>query len=102
MLLEGDFDPHYDVDFKELSPKEIENLSRKDRLYFSKKDNSERKFHIVLDGTKHFTIATSKNSAIGNIAYNIGLDTKLKTGYVVRKLQLANVQVIDDKWDIKY
>jgi hypothetical protein len=102
LVLEGDFDPFYDVHFSELSPNEIENLPKKEREHFSRKDKSERKFYIVLYGNKHSTIATSKNSAIGNIAYNIGLDNKIKTSVIVKKLQRLNVEVFDDKWKIKY
>lgn len=102
LILEGDFDPFYDVHFSELSPKEIENLSKKERREISLKDKSKRKFHVFVAGNKLSTYASSKNGAIGNVAYNIGLDENLRTSVVVKRLQQMDVKVLDDKWNIKY
>jgi hypothetical protein len=102
LILEGDFDPLYDVHFSELSPNEINSLSRDERKMFSLKDKSKRKFHIIIDGEKFSSYASSKNGAIGNIAYNIGLDQNLKTGVVFNRIKKMDVKVFDDKWNVKY
>lgn len=102
LILEGDFDPFYDVHFSELSPKEIENLPKEERKAISLKDKSKRKFHVIVAGNKLSTYASSKNGAIGNVAYNIGSDEKIKTSVIVKKLQKMDVKVFDDKWNVKY
>lgn len=102
LILEGDFDPFYDVHFSELSPKEIENLSKKERKEISLKDKSKREFSVIVNGKEIKTYTTCKNSAIGNVAYNMSLDDKLKPAFVVKRLHEMGAKVYDKKWSIGY
>jgi hypothetical protein len=102
LIIEGDFNPLYDVHHDQLSPQEIERLSKGERKSISLKDKSKREFSVIVNGKEIKTHATGKNAAIGNVAYNMSLDEKLKPAVVVRRLQEMGAKIYDKKWKIGY
>lgn len=102
LVLEGDFNPLYDTHHSELSPQDIARLSKAERKAISLKDKFKREFSVIVSGKEIKTHATTKNAAIGNVAYNMSLDDKLKPAVVVKRLHEMGAKVYDKKWSIKY
>jgi hypothetical protein len=102
LVLEGDFNPLYDAHHSELSPQDIQRLSKAERKGISLKDKSKREFSVIVSGKEIKTHATTKNAAIGNVAYNMSLDDKLNPAVVVKRLHEMGAKVYDNKWSIKY
>lgn len=102
LVLEGDFNPLYDTHHSELSPQDIQRLPKSERKAISLKDTSKREFSVIVNGKEIKTFTTCKNSAIGNVAYNMSLDDKLKPPVVVKRLHEMGVKVYDKKWSIGY
>ena len=102
LVLEGDFNPLYDMHYSELSPQDIQRLPKSERKAISLKDTSKREFSVIVNGKEIKTFTTCKNSAIGNVAYNMSLDGKLNPAVVVKRLHEMGVMVYDKKWSIKY
>lgn len=102
LVLEGDFNPLYDTHHSELSPQDIARLSKAERKAISLKDKSKREFSVIVSGKEIKTHATTKNAAIGNVAYNMSLDDKLKPAVVVKRLHEMGAKVYDKKWSIGY
>jgi len=102
LVLEGDFNPLYDMHYSELSPQDIQRLPKSERKAISLKDTSKREFSVIVNGKEIKTFTTCKNSAIGNVAYNMSLDDKLKPAVVVKRLHEMGAKVYDKKWSIKY
>lgn len=102
LVLEGDFDPYYDVGIESLSDAEIQNLEPQVAKKLSIEDHSKRIFIIVLNNQKFKTHATSKNEAIGNIGFRLASDAKVFPNLVIHKLHKNGTKVFDEKWKIKY
>jgi hypothetical protein len=103
VLLEGDFDPNYDVNPLFLTKKEIDHLSRKTAKQLSLGDKSKREFEISWEGKKYQTHAKTKDEAIGNIGQRISANMgKIKHGPMISKLKQSGIKVLDKKWNVSY
>jgi hypothetical protein len=103
LLIEGDFDPNYDVNPTFLKKKEIDNLSRKVVKKLSLSDKSEREFELKFEGKTYRTNARTRDEAIGHIGKKISVKKKLiKPNLIISKLKESGIKVLDKKWNVAY
>jgi hypothetical protein len=102
LILEGDFDPLYDVDPNTLSEIEIENLKPEVAKQLSIDDKSKRLFTLKVNGKEYKTEASTKNGAIGNIGFRIAEEENIRPSLIIYKLRKLKPRVFDNKWKIKY
>ncbi len=102
LILEGDFNPYYDIDPETLSEIEITNLEPEVAKQLSIDDKSQRLFVLKINGKEHKTEASSKNEAIGNIGYRMAEEANIRPSLIIYKLRKLKPRVFDNKWKIKY
>jgi hypothetical protein len=69
-------------------------------IELSKNDDSPRLFKVLWDGFMYDTVASSKESAIGNIAFRLTKGTNKPTGVLRNKMK--SIRVRDMRWNVKY
>lgn len=74
--------------------------TQEELVELSKNDDTPRLFKILWDGFMHDTVASSKESAIGNIAFRLTKGTNIPTGVLRNKMK--SIRVRDMRWNVKY